>query len=244
MKLRYRGTDFPDNEVRFGWDRRVNYSPLSRITKYQYRMLVRGERAASGSSAITTTLQELEDLVSVNNGDLSFIDNNGNNTVHHVNSSNTMNGVQVVGGVNYPISPPEGSRSQYLSHRTYEIQFTWEVEAPESEIVEWKHELQVGVGSEFVVKRSLAGIPDQQQTSIHPDRVAIQQGRAMGWSAPPTFPPPHFSVGFLLNGPSYQKAMSPLYLGRNGSRLYGIEWRYYFWSPVATPIGVPYTPNL
>lgn len=244
MKLRYRGYDFDDDELRCGWDRRVQYSPQNRRTKYLFSLLVRGERLRSGAAALTASLGELEDAVSENNGDLTFLDNTGTATVHRVQSGETLNGVQVMGGVRYPIDPPTGSRTEYLNKRTFEILFQWEIEAPESEIVEWQHDIRTSLGNEFVVKKSLSGLAQQQGTSLFPDYVAVQQGRAVGWSAYPSFPSPQYTLGTLLNGPSYQKASAPLYRGRNGNRLYGIEWRYYFWSPVALPLAAPSIPLL
>lgn len=243
MKLVYRGYQFQNDSIRFGTNRRINYSPLNQRISYTNEMLVRGDVRGVGSSAITTLCGELEDAVSVDNGDLKFLDNFGNETIHGISSSNTLNGVQVSRGVQYPISPPEGSKTELFNKKTFEILFSWEEEAPQSEIVAWDQNIKVsGGGPDFTIKQSFTGAPQIQTVSSFTDYVAVQQGRAIGWSAYPSFPPLHYSSGTLVGRLSYQQAYTPMRYNRNGNRMYPIEWRYYFWSPSALLISSPSTP--
>jgi len=190
---------------------------------------IKGTVQGTSQSDLTTRLQQLQNAYSQDGGDLRFIDNNGNNTVHTLLTSSTFGGTKVE-RFNYLESNAGvwGSGTEYVFNRSYELVVSAEIFIPVG-IVQWEETVRVigNGGPRFTYLESLEGDPERQVLCLKTKQRAIQSGFGVADTFQPSAAAPIW--------PEYEhedlrdiSVFTPRFSSQGTGVNYGKRWRYYF----------------
>lgn len=233
MRFKYRGIFHDDNEVALvSVTQRVVKGPINNRLYKVIDWIIQGVKIAATQADLTTKLAALESQYGTDFGDAELYLNDGSTlTVHRLVSADTLNGVRVVGGVNYLAGWPGvwGVRTEYVYRRTYQVHLRCEVLAAEGSYASFHQTVrQIGLGgSDFEIQETLNTQPVRQETNLFTSFDAEQFGTAIGITGYPPFPTPMWP-GSLKTRMSSAEMMTPQYFGTNQNLLYPIAWRYRF----------------
>lgn len=225
-----------NNEIGFASIRRTEQRGQTGA-RYLYKLqfVLRGVKTASTHAALQTALAALEDAYSENGRDFTFEITDGTTTVetvHKLLNSDTVNGVRVVGGVNYIDGMPGvwGMRTELVFRRTYQITLEADIYDPESGIVLFQQTIrQFGFGGrDFVVQEYLDAFPLEQTTKLFTKIRAQQLGIAVGLDTYPVFPAPIWPGSLTAYPEPLQEMQTPRLLGSVRNLHYPIRWGYNF----------------
>lgn len=233
MIFEYRGIKHEQNEVALisVTQREMKGQTNQRLYK-SIDWIIRGVKIASTQQGLTDKLAVLEAQYGTNFGDAKLYLNDGVTvTIHVLSNADTINGVRVVGGVNYLAGWPGvwGVRTEYVYRRSYQVHLRCEVLANEYQIASWHQTVrQIGLGGpDFEVQETLLTQPVVQTTNLYTSFDAEQFGTAIGVTGYPAFPAPMWP-GSLKPRMSSADMVTPQYFGAVQNLLYPIAWRYRF----------------
>lgn len=237
MQLMYGGYTFDDAEVALQIFRQTMYGPRGTRTSIRHTWNITGWKVAASNAELTSALAAMEAACSVDDQSLGFFDN-GVPTVHSLLNTGTLNGVQVIGPVDYPNGAASfaGSGSEYQFKRTYRIRFQADYLASQSNLVEYfANIVKIGTGGPKIVwQESLTGVPQPQQTKAFTKCLLIQSGRSVGYTSPEPPDTPLYGYPFFQNDRAMTDFGSPQRVSKNISTHYPTRWRYVFES--ASPL--------
>lgn len=244
--LKYGSYSFPDSSVQFAWRRRAVIGPLGFRTHYDYQMQVRALYQGTSGTNLTSQLAALQSAMNLSDQDLVFKDDAGVDTFHKISSADTVNGIQVLGGPDTPMDTETGMRTEYLTKRTVQVLFGWQLPSAESEIVDFQQSIrEANIGSaDFVIQEALDGVPVQQFTNQASEQIFVQEGYCVGYSDHQGFPDLAYPSLYLKTRESYRLMQAPLRLGRHKSTHFRTEWRYVFRAPLGLTIAAPDYPDV
>lgn len=222
MQFAYGNYTHADNEVELqSITRQMVVDATGRAQSIKHQWKVRGVLQAASQAALDSALSNLEDAYAENGHSAVLKLNSGANSVHVLDSSQTVGGVKVVGGVDYPV----GDGTEFVTSRTYAI--TLEAEfpfAPAGRIIKWQESIRFsGGGPKFVWLETSRGKPVKQKTQEQTLYRAVQSGSAVGYLQ--RLPPPGALAPQLLITPPEIEYGNPQ---RNGNTLhsYPTKWTY------------------
>lgn len=233
MIFKYRGIAHPQNEI-----------ALLSVTKRQQRgqtgrkmiavidWFIRGVKVDTTQPGLTAKLAALESQYGTDGGDaVLYLNDGATATQHQLISANTLNGVRVIGGVNYEPGWEGvwGVRTEYVYRRTFSVRLRAEVLANESSIFLYHQTIrQIGLGgADFEFLETLNTLPVYQQTNAYTAYDAEQFGMAIGVTNYPSFPLPFWPT-YLKPRQSIVDLGTPQLFGTNANLYFPISWRYRF----------------
>jgi hypothetical protein len=238
MILRWGSYSFPDNETWFHITKRAIYSPRGRRMYTRHTWMVTGVKLDETAAGITSQLLALESAAHQDGQDLIFFDNSGAQTAHKLLSNSTINGVQVVGPVNYLEGNPGiwGSGTEYAYKRTYRIVFQGDVLDSTDDLVRYYETIaKTGTGGPLNIwQESMTGVPQSQRPKAFTKCQLIQQGMAIGLTTPQPPSTPLYGNPFIRNDLARTQVGTPLQPGINVDLMWPIHWTYVFES--ASPL--------
>ena len=210
--------------------RRHVKGPTGRRSHTVVDWVYRGVELADTLPALTAKLAALEAAYSTNNKNAILYLNDGTTeTQHKLLTAGTINGVRVVGGVNYTAGWEGvwGVRTEYVYRRTYQIHLQAEYLAVESNLYAFTQTIrQMGLGgSDFEAQETLLTAPVLQTTNLQTSFMAEQFGTAIGVEYYPAFPTPMWPAS-LKPKMSSADMVTPQIYGLNANLLFPIVWRY------------------
>lgn len=237
MQLVYGSYYFPLHMTALHVYKQNIYSPRGARMEQKVLWDVIGWMKSDTSIAdLTSQLQGLESGTSADGGNLSLLDNNGAATVHQINSSSTLNGIQVIGPVHYPGGNPGvwGMGTEYVNMRTFRLKFQAEILDSTDNLVFYQASLtRIGTGgNRNVWSDSFTGVPIPQTTRQYTKCVTIQQGRSVGLTSYETVDAPLFGDPYFQNEKALVEYDSPQRVTRNQPLMYPLRWRYVYESAV------------
>lgn len=236
MRLRWNGYLFDDNEVTFTITRRANYSPRGRRVSTHHVWWVEGVKMAADAANLTAALLALEAAM-MDGGDLEFFDNNGTLTAHSMTSAGTINGIQVMGPVQYPGGNGRfwGSGTEYVNKRTYRVGFQADVLTSEDDLFSFRETLTgIGNGGPLNIwQESLLGSPQLQTPKAFTKTRLIQQGESVGVTSYQPYGAPVYGAPYYRNDLGRTSHDSPRKQNRNVDLLWPRRWLYVFEGPTA-----------
>ncbi len=231
MRFKYRGIWHDHNEVALVsiTQREVKGQTNQRIYKV-IDWIIQGVKIASTQPELTTKLQALESQYGTNFGDAILYLNDGSTvTAHILANADTLNGVRVIGGVNYLAGWPGvwGVRTEYVFRRSYQVHLRCEVLVSEYSLAAFHQTVrQIGLGGQdFEVQETLLTPPIVQTTNLYTSFAAEQFGTAIGVTGYPAFPAPYWPFS-LKPKQSTAEMVTPQLYGANQNLMYPIAWRY------------------
>lgn len=202
---------------------------------FKLQFVIRGVKQSSTHSGLQTKLAALEEAYSDNEQDWTFSISDGSTTVatvHEILNSDTMNGVRIVGGVNYIDGMPGvwGMRTELVFRRTYQITIEGDIYDPESSIILFQQTLrQFGFGTrDFVVQEYLEAFPLEQTIKLFTKTRAQQMGIAIGTDTHPIFPAPIWPGSLCAYPEPLQEMQSPRLFGSVRNMHFPIVWNYHY----------------
>lgn len=227
--LSYGAYDHDPREVSLAVSQQAVYGQTRQKIYHKIRWHVRGVKRGVDRTELQTKLTAMELAYASDGEDLSLSDSH-----HALSDASTINGIRIVGGINYHDRGPGGGRTwgpriENLFVRTYSIIAEAEVLDVDEEIVHW-HEslLQIGTGGpDFVIKEAFGGAAQFQGLAQITKYRLIQQGYAIGATAEPAPPSPLYPA-FLKPRPYTAQISTPQLWGLNTNLLFPARWEYHF----------------
>lgn len=199
-------------------NRRTHFTEILSLTT-----IVRRDTQAE----LTDALEELR-AAHVNGVDVVVYDNNGEQTVHVLRNSQTLNGVRAR-VKEYPAgSHLYGPRMEYVNTRTVRTVFVAEILDADSDVVAFHQSIrQVSRGTgDFVIQEGFFSPPIRQDT-LHATKFAVvQSGYAEGMIDYPTFPA-SIALASLKPRPFVAEMLTPKNIGSIQHSRFPIIWSYY-----------------
>lgn len=234
MLLRYGAYTHDQNECAVVISKRAVYSPrgLRQFVRETWR--VTGIKQAASQAALTAALNTLRAAYNVNGLDAGlYLDDGQTPTDHILPSAATLGGVRVVG-----LEFPNGDGAEYSTFRTYRL--TLEADFPDTatNLLEYDEALSFeGTGGpRRVFLDVLEGFPQEQIGTQCTTYRAVQQGRAVGYGAYPTPPPPIWPAAEL---PDRRRiALRVPERHANQFARFPVEW-YYAFESISPLVGTP-----
>lgn len=188
---------------------------------------IRGEKLASSQSQLLAKLAQLEAAYSVDNRDAGLY-TAGGTRFHYLPSAGAVGGVQVIGGVNYPI----GRGAEGGTYRTYEIQLQADYPVLQTTLLEFRETLEFigNCGPEYVYTELPEGPPRRQIVRQQTLQQVLQSGTAIGFYSYPSIPDPLWP-SLLDSRPARNQFVGPE-VNNGDSHSFGVSWSYSFTSPV------------
>jgi hypothetical protein len=190
---------------------------------------VRGRIRGTDQSDLTSKIQALE-AAYVDGQDITVLLNDGTtSTAHSLANSSTMNGVRVMGGVNWLQGLPETGwgRTEYLYLRSFEVVLQAEVLDLESSILHFHETVQYRGGlTEYKAKGAFTGLPRQYIFQEFSPTIVVQTGVIVGATTWPTPPAPLF--GLYRSPLSGADPQTPQIYGTNGNFAFPLPYKYVF----------------
>lgn len=230
MVVEYRGTALDAGNVTWSqtsqhsYDERYNRRTLTKTVNLQ------GLLKADTQAELKTKIETLEDIFSVDGGDLKLYHNDGATVSAHTLENNTsLSGVIVAS----PVSYPNGTGVEYATERTYTVTLQAEYSFTDLDnIVQFTDQLRIvgtggprRVGVEFIT-----GAPEVQVTNQQTMMYATQAGSAVGWQSY-YFPGPLPVLASFEQGDRRQETPGiPKNMGR-AFRNYPSTWVYEYMAP-------------
>lgn len=241
MRLSYNGYNHSDNEVWFSITKQAVYGPRRRrereVQTWDIRgVLIADENASDQEANLTAKIGALETAYSTNGGDLIFTGNTSGNTRHTLLSSNTINGIQVVGIDWLPGNQGIwGSGTEYVNKRSYRIRLRAETLWSDDELYFYRSTFSYTgtTGNKKIWMPSLTGVPQQQIVQAATTQKIVQTGMNIGMTN-------WLPIDAPLLGPIYEHLDRrqysrdfPLEQNINLPLKYPTRWTYYFETPFA-----------
>lgn len=227
MILKYGTYSHDDNEVTLSITKAPRFGPLGYRIGTRERWQIQGILQAASVSALTTALTALEDAYETNNLDLILTTDGNIETAHTLKVSDTLGGVRVVGGVQYP----QGEGSQYTTFRSYTITLEAVRNDNELELLAFSEtvDIQGSGGPRRVLIEILNGPPQAQITNLATIQQIVQRGSALGYSQYPAPAAPSI--------PAWE-SLPDRVISRRGPRSvrgqfteFTVNWQYVFLAP-------------
>lgn len=221
------------------------YSAVGRPTFKTARFTIRGVKKAASVAALTTALQSLQNAYDFDGYNFQLTDNDGNSTVHRIQSNLMVDGIQVknfsylTGTVS--VGGSYGSGSEYVQTRTFQIVLEGKILNGNSEYSQFRESVRLmgNGGPRFKMAGSLTGAVQVQVLQQFTPYKVIQSGFAVGFLDYPSVPSPIWP-GALHGDTIVEEIVTPQF-GTTFNTNYPVRWRYEFESAVAlsgSPLGI------
>ncbi len=215
--------------------RNAMVAPSAIVYGWTWRWKVSGFLQATSQANLTAAIQRLEAAYAVQGGNLGFFNDDGSATAHGIFDGQTIGGVRVVSGPNYP----EGQGAEYSAggaFRFYEIELEYDVRDFRVGLLAWTESITYsGGGPEFIFLEPILGPPVKQLLKAATAFRAVQRGMAKGHGSYPV-PPDPLWPGDLLRDPEVER-IAPQRRG-NAFIEPQISWTYTFASALPL-VGLP-----
>ncbi|MGQ0637324.1 MAG: hypothetical protein ACT4QC_22175 [Planctomycetaceae bacterium] len=228
MFFRYGSYTHDQNECAIAIGKRAIFSPRGIRQALRETWHVTGIKHAASQAELTAALAAMRAAYSVNGLDAGlYLDDGATLTDHALFSSATLGGVRVVA-----LDFPEGAGAEYSTFRTYRL--TLEADFPDTAVnlLEYDESLSFeGTGGpRRVFLDVLEGLPQEQIGTQRTTYRAVQEGRAVGYAAYPTPPPPVWPGAELFD----RRRIVLRVPERRGNQFarFTVEWHYAFESIV------------
>lgn len=230
MQLKIGNTPFDVNSVWIDWTVQIVRNEADQPIIQRIMMNIRGYLSAVGQPAITTQINNLRAALIKPYQDLIFYQDNGAKSAHLLTNSDSLSGVVIVSGPNFPAS----QGPEYATQREFTFSATADYAVPGSLalLVSFTESLVVSGGQPlYVVKEAVNGPPQRQLVYPSSAYVATQSGEAVGFLGYPQIPGPMFPDAMRggRDNPRISKR-SPKRTGNNYID-WPIAWEYSFESP-------------
>lgn len=231
MIVSYRGTALDDSQVEWVESRQINRDDRLNRRSMLRRVTLNGFIKGDSAAELKTKINAINSLFATDGGDLILYHNGGVViSSHTLTSADSMTGVVVVSGPDYP----SGSGVEYATERNYTVtlEATYALSNTD-DLVAWQEQIRIAgtggprrVGVEFTT-----GSPEVQIVNQQTLMYAQQTGSAVGWSGYPTFWGPAAALAPYENGDRRtESAGTPTLIG-GVFRNYPISWFYEFMGP-------------
>lgn len=213
--------------------------PYSWLTTWDIRGTLKGTSQAD----VGTKINALVNAYATLGGDAKLVFDNGSDTVHVIDASNTIGGIRLV----RPPAFPVGDGAEYSLYRNYSVTLEAEEEISyaggafgASDIIQWQETVEISGdnGPRKAVIEVLNGLPQEQVLTSHSAVYAVQRGSAVGRASYPNPASPLWPAAeqggerrIVRTSP---EAKGPFVIGLRSYRMFRIEWSYSFLA--ATPL--------
>lgn len=207
------------------FSQRVVFGPRGTPLYNVKEMAVTGFVKGSTPASINTLALAVENGYGKVVGDAGLYFDDGSPTLHLLKHSTSRSGVQVV-----ELSYPKGDSAEFATQRQFSIRLRAEYDiAAGSQLIDYSEVVTVrGTGGpRYVMHEFARGSTEPEEVTSQTAVQIIQQGTALGYSAPPNPNPPMSGLG-VLQGPATVIARKAPQLVGNAFRNYGVQWSYEF----------------
>ena len=244
MQLKYGNYTHPDSEATVVISASAEIDSRNRVYQKRHRWDIAGYLQASTQALLKVEIDSLVGAYGLHGRDLIFYDNAGN-VFHSLLNVNTIGGVRVVNGVNFPESGENNAEASTYRRYTMTVEADVSGGLAANTILEWQEVIDIqGGGPRDVFTELISGSPHKERVNDQTVYRATQTGSAVGWQAypiPPSAIWPSSEMRSDRKGPSH--GIPKLTGSGSGMTLthYPIEWGYSFAS--AGPLtGLPNLP--
>lgn len=185
---------------------------------------------AASQAALTSALAALATAYATNGQDLTLLLDDGVTPTHHrIVNANTLGGVRVVQGPNFP----QGVGAEYSTFRSYSISLEAEipVSGATSLLIFFEEMLSFkGGGQRFVHLQTLTGSPQKQIVAASTPYMATQSGRSVGYGGYPAVPSPLWPSSEQRDqrDVAYKSPKRSGPVGSPNYSEYEVSWSYHF----------------
>lgn len=233
MQLFWGGYSFLANSLRIGSETEALLGEDQLPYAYRVDVTVSGYLQGDGQADLSAKEASLRSVMRVQHQDLLFKDDSGNNTAVSLVNAQTVRGVTITKGPDFP--GEEGP--EYVNQRKFSFTATAEfAQSNNLTLIAWRETLEFsGGGPLYAHKRAINGPPQKQLIYPQTEYVVVQSGEAVGYTDYPV-PPPSKWPADLKQNPRITR-VGPDKLGAN-YRFYRVAWEYIHES-VNPMVGVP-----
>lgn len=238
MFLQYGNYVHATNEAEVTISRLPTYNDGGLLQGYLETWRIRGILQAADQTALSIAINQLNAAYAVQDRNLGLFFDSGAATSHVLLSAQSIGGVRVIDGPNYPV----GTGAEYSTFRSYEIAVEAEFRNAQRGLLAWTESLSFsGGGPRFVMQQPLDGLPVRQRVAESTPYLVQQSGSAVGNLTYPIPSAPLFPADEHVD----QRRIDRGQPRRHGSSYseWPISWSYSF-EAAAPLLGLPRTwPN-
>ena len=227
MILKYGTYSHDDNEVTISIAKQPRFSPRGYRIGTRERWQIQGILQAADTAALKIAQVALEDAYKTNSLDLVLTTDGTTETAHTLKVADTLGGIRVVGGVQYP----DGDGAELSTFRTYTIVVEGTRKDNERELLAFQEtvDIQGSGGPRRVLIEVLNGPPQAQITNLATIQRIVQRGSALGYSTYPAPAAPSIPA-WLSATEQVISRRGPLSIRGQFSE-FGVQWQYVMLAP-------------
>lgn len=238
--LQYGDFQHETGECEVSITKSAQYNEVSNtIERLTQRWTISGMLLAPSQAQLASKITALELAYSVDGKDATLRYESNSPTPHQLLTATALGGVRII----EPISYPDGGRGEFAVWRKYRVTLEAIYLGGPSGIVLWNEVISAAGGVPlYGFAQPIYGLPQKQLLATNTTYRVVQQGRAVGRTAYPSFPAKLWpndlvDVEETKEGPSWTK--------NNGVYQYQdfpIAWRYFYESSTLLN-GTPTNPS-
>lgn len=227
MLAKWGSYSLPNRKVAIAFHKKPQMSRLGMRVYTKVEIPFRGVITGTSVSDLQTNMGAMETAFATFDQDFILYQDDGTTeTIHKIDSSETLDGTRVQFKWLDPKESVRGSGGEYMKWRSFAGLIEAELNDNEEETVEWRESFfqQGTCGAQVIAQEALVTSAELVSPQAATSGVLIQEGYGVGWSDYLAFPTAAAPTAIMARQTSQQK-LPPIY-GRHVNRLFPIRWRY------------------